>query len=223
MRNIESRNILTLEERKSLWWTEIQSQYSKFLWLEVFIAGTLSLLFMRFVAWTSIHYPDLVRNDEVFFWLSEIGEIRFFVLTFLYVIAIKLVLAIAKNGVYPTKEHQDINIALHELGIALKKMENVMTSENNNTLIADEMHQVTAIPAVNDKGQWPPAVKPSSVIVQLSYRDVLRCTTHLGHIDKLFEFAVALGYKYFLWNDSVYQVISEKEFEETGIDATKIL
>jgi len=98
-----------------------------------------------------------------------------------------------------------------------------MKSENKNTLIVDELHQVTAIPPVKDKGQWPPAVKSTSVIVQLSYRDVLRCTTHLGHIDKLFGYAVALGYKYFLWNDSVYQVISEKEFEETGIDATKIL
>lgn len=98
-----------------------------------------------------------------------------------------------------------------------------MIDQNRNTLIVDEMHQVTAIPPAKDKGEWPPAVIPKTSIIQLSYCDVLRCTTHLGHIDKLFEYAVALGYKYFLWNDSVYQVISESEFEETGIDVTKIL
>lgn len=60
-------------------------------------------------------------------------------------------------------------------------------------------------------------------IEQLSWGNVLQTKSHIGHINKLFEHAVALGYQYFLWNDQVYRVISDNQFEETSMGAGNII
>lgn len=58
----------------------------------------------------------------------------------------------------------------------------------------------------------------------LSYKDVLTCKAWLGDIAKMYDYAVALGYPYFLWNDRVYQVmIGERNVTDTGLTVENVL
>lgn len=64
-------------------------------------------------------------------------------------------------------------------------------------------------------------------IKQLTYRDVLTCKTWLGHIERMYKYAIDLGYEYFLWNDRVYRVEgalgAEPEVWDTGLGVKDVM
>jgi hypothetical protein len=43
------------------------------------------------------------------------------------------------------------------------------------------------------------------IINQLSWHDTLYPHAHIGHVDRMREFATILGYRFFAWNGLVYK------------------
>lgn len=65
-----------------------------------------------------------------------------------------------------------------------------------------------------------------SMTTKLSYKDVLHPRTQLGHIDRMFAHATALGYPYFLWNSRVYEVVINRAvvgYQLTALTAADVV
>ena len=51
---------------------------------------------------------------------------------------------------------------------------------------------------------------------KLLFRDVLVARSWIGHIDRMLQYAVELGYPYFLWNGKIYELVREGGFVPTN-------
>lgn len=62
---------------------------------------------------------------------------------------------------------------------------------------------------------------------KLSFRDVLTCKVWLGSIDRMYQYAVELGYEHFLWNDRVYKIPQQiggtREVVDTGLTVNDVM
>jgi hypothetical protein len=51
-----------------------------------------------------------------------------------------------------------------------------------------------------------------------TYKNTLTCKTWIGSLERMYQYAVELGYEYILWNDRVYKVLPFcKNVEDTGM------
>lgn len=50
----------------------------------------------------------------------------------------------------------------------------------------------------------------------LTWRDVFDCKAIYGHIDNIVSKMSGTGYKYFVWNGRVYQLIANNDYKATG-------
>jgi len=57
-----------------------------------------------------------------------------------------------------------------------------------------------------------------------TYKDILTCHTHVGHIDFLVDIARELGYSHIMWNDRVFRlgVGFDKRVTDTGLTINDI-
>lgn len=62
----------------------------------------------------------------------------------------------------------------------------------------------------------------TTVINQISFRDVLHARANIGHINKMFDLAKTLGYPYFIWNERVYKA-GDESYNDTGLMLSNVL
>lgn len=60
----------------------------------------------------------------------------------------------------------------------------------------------------------------------ITWRDVVTCKTWLGSIDRMYKYALELGYEYFMWNDRIYHIPAKlggkPEVIDTGLTVNDI-
>lgn len=62
-----------------------------------------------------------------------------------------------------------------------------------------------------------PTVDFAPFVHKLTWREVLDCKVHCGHISKMVELAIETGYEYISWNDNVWRVVSNREAVQLDI------
>ena len=51
--------------------------------------------------------------------------------------------------------------------------------------------------------------------IALTWKDVFDCKVSYGHIDNIISKMYGTGYKYFVWNDRIYQLVSNNDYKAT--------